>query len=73
MTVSNAHQQHTGARMFRLFMLFYTLAATVLAGSGVVAVLSLNKVDLWSIVVAAAIGAALAVPVAWMVAKRLVA
>ena len=59
--------------MFRLFMLFYTLAATVLAGSGVVAVLSLNKVDLWSIVVAAALGAVLAVPVAWMVAKRLVA
>lgn len=59
--------------MFRLFMLFYTLAATVLAGTGVIAILSLHRLDAWSIVIAAAAGAVLAVPLAWVVAKRVMA
>lgn len=57
--------------MIRLFLIIYTLAATALAGSAVVAALTMNLVDLKSIIVAAAAGAAVAVPVAWTVAKRL--
>lgn len=57
--------------MFRLFLILYTLAATVLAGSAIIAALTINLVDLQSIIAAAAAGAAVAVPVAWMIAKRL--
>jgi hypothetical protein len=57
--------------MFRLFLILYTLAATVLAGSAIIAALTMNLVDLQSIIAAAAVGAAVAVPVAWMIAKRL--
>ncbi|MEI2807924.1 hypothetical protein [Albidovulum sp.] len=57
--------------MFRLFLILYTLAATVLAGSAIIAALTMNLVDLQSIIAAAAAGAAVAVPVAWMIAKRL--
>lgn len=57
--------------MYRLFFIIYTLAATVLAGSAVVATLTLNRFDLASILIAAAIGAVAAVPVAWGVAKQI--
>lgn len=56
--------------MFRLFSILYTLAATVLAGSAVVAALTMNLFDLKSIVLAALAGAALAIPVAWVIARR---
>lgn len=60
-----------GTEMTRLYFLVYTLAATVLAGSAVIAALTLDMIDVRSIVVAAALGALLAVPVAWGVTKSL--
>lgn len=54
----------------RLFAIMWTLAFTVLAGSAIVAVLTAGRIDLYSILAAAGVGAALAVPVAWIVAKR---
>ncbi len=57
--------------MSRLFLIIYTLAATVLAGTGVIAALTTGRVDLPSILMAAAAGAVLAIPAAWIVARRL--
>ena len=57
--------------MFRLFLIIYTLAGATLAGSAVVAALTMNLFDLKSIIAAAVIGAAAGVPVAWIVAKKL--
>ncbi len=56
--------------MIRLFFVIYTLAFTVLAGSAIVAALTMNLVDLRSILVAAALGAVAALPVAWIVTKK---
>ena len=58
--------------MYRLFFIIYTLAATVLAGSGVIAALTMGRVDLDSILIGAGLGAALAMPVAWVVAKQVI-
>ena len=55
----------------RLFMLLYTLAATAMAGTGVIVVLTLGMVGVMPILVAAAMGAGLAVPVAWLLAREL--
>lgn len=57
--------------MFRLFLIIYTLAGSTLAGSAVVAALTMNRFDTMSIIVAAALGALVAIPVAWLVAKQL--
>lgn len=57
--------------VFRLFLIIYTLAATALAGSAIIATLTMNLVDLKSIIAAAVAGTLLAVPVAWTIAKRL--
>lgn len=57
--------------MTRLFLIMYTLAASVLAGTGVIVALATGRVDLPSILMGAAIGALLGVPAAWIVAKRL--
>ena len=57
--------------MTRLFLIIYTLASTAMAGAAVVATLTMNRVDLKSILVAAALGAILALPVAWGVARKL--
>lgn len=57
--------------MFRLMSLLYAIVGTTLAGIGVVAAVSLNLYDVQSIVVAAALGALLALPVSWLVAKKL--
>lgn len=57
--------------MMRLFLILYTLAATTLAGSFIVAVLTMNRFDGRSIIGAAVLGAVVALPVAWGVAKRL--
>lgn len=56
--------------MFRLLSILYTLAATVLAGSAVVAALTLGLFDVKSIVLAVLLGAAAAIPVAWVIARR---
>jgi len=55
----------------RLMMVLYSMIATALAGTGVIAVLSAGYVTLWPIIGAAAVGAALALPVSWAVARQL--
>jgi len=57
--------------MTRLFFIIYTLASTTLAGSAIVAALTMNLFDLKSIIVAAILGALVALPVSWFVAKSL--
>lgn len=57
--------------MIRLFSLIYTFVGATLAGSLIVAALTMNMVDTRSIVIAAAVGFAAAVPVSWIVAKKL--
>lgn len=56
---------------FRLFLIIYTLAGATLAGSAIVAALTMNLFDFKSIIVAAIAGFLVAVPVAWIVAKNL--
>ncbi len=58
--------------MSRLFMILYSMIGTALAGSAIVVALTMGMVTLKAILVAAALGAALAVPVAWLVARRIV-
>lgn len=55
----------------RLMMVLYSMIATALAGAGVIAVLSAGYGTLWPIVIAAAVGAALALPVSWVVAQQI--
>jgi hypothetical protein len=55
----------------RLMMILYSMIATAMAGSGVIAVLTTGYGTLWPILIAAAIGAALALPVAWAVARQI--
>ncbi|WP_120633486.1 hypothetical protein [Ruegeria sp. EL01] len=57
--------------MFRLAAVLYSLIATAMAGSAVVAVLSAGLVSVNAIVSAAAAGAVLAVPASWLVAQKL--
>ncbi len=57
--------------MTRLFFIIYTLAAPVLSGSFIVAALTMNWFDLRSIIIAAAAGAIVALPVAWGVARKI--
>ena len=55
----------------RLFMLLYTLAGTAMAGTGVIVVLTLGMAGAMPILVAAALGAGLALPVAWLLTREL--
>jgi hypothetical protein len=55
----------------RLMMVLYSMIATAMAGSGVIAVLTAGYGTLWPILIAAAAGAALALPVSWVVAKQM--
>lgn len=57
--------------MLRLTSLLYSIIGTTLAGIGVVVAVTMNLYDVQSIVVAAAIGAVAALPVSWLVAKKL--
>lgn len=57
--------------MTRLFLIIFTLAGPTLAGSAVVAALTMGMVDAKTILVAAALGAVAAVPVAWVVARQI--
>lgn len=58
--------------MPRLFMLLLSLAMGTMAGIGVVIVLVLGYVSLWPILIAAAIGAILSIPVTWIITRRIV-
>lgn len=55
----------------RLFFLIFSLAATALAGIGVTAVLAAGLPGWEPIVVSAGIGAAMALPSAWMATKKI--
>lgn len=57
--------------MFRLAGILYSLIATTLAGTAMVAVLTAGFDTLVPIVAAAAVGAVVAVPVTWFIAKAI--
>ena len=57
--------------MIRLFSLIYTFVGATLAGSVIVAALTMNMFDTRSILVSAILGFGAAVPVSWIVAKKL--
>lgn len=55
----------------RLMMILYAIIASAMAGTGVIAVLTLGCVTLWPILGSAAAGAVLALPVSWYVARAI--
>jgi hypothetical protein len=55
----------------RLMMILYSMIATAMAGTGVIAVLTMGYGTLWPILGAAAVGALLALPVSWFVAREI--
>ncbi|VDC33090.1 CTP synthetase [Pseudogemmobacter humi] len=57
--------------MTRLFLLLLSITLPTLAGVGVVVALASGQVAVQPIVLGAAIGAVLALPVAWMIARQL--
>ncbi|SIN81478.1 CTP synthetase [Vannielia litorea] len=57
--------------MIRLALVLYSLIGTTLAGSFMVASLTMGYDTLVPILMAAAIGAVVAVPVSWLVARQL--
>lgn len=57
--------------MARLRMILYSMISMALAGSGVVAALTMGYGTLQPILIAAAFGAALALPVTWWVARQI--
>ncbi|UWR04144.1 hypothetical protein K3740_05475 [Ruegeria conchae] len=57
--------------MIRLAAMLYSLIATAIAGSAVIAVLATGMVSSVAIISAAAAGAVVAAPASWLVAKRL--
>lgn len=58
--------------MIRLMMILYSMVATVLAGMGVIAVLSTGNGTWQMICAAAAVGFALAIPASWFAAKQMI-
>lgn len=57
--------------MIRLAMILYSLISTTLAGTGIVAALTAGYGTLIPILVAAAIGAVAALPVSYLIARKL--
>lgn len=57
--------------MARLMMILFSMIGTALAGSFVVAALTLGHATVQAIVGAAAAGVVLALPVSWLVARRI--
>ena len=60
-----------GRFSMRLTMVLYSMIATAMAGTGVIGVLTAGYGTLWPIVIAAACGAVLALPVSWAVARQI--
>ncbi|MCB6178204.1 CTP synthetase [Rhodobacter sp. Har01] len=54
----------------RLFLLLYPVIGTTLAGIAMVVALTMGMDTLRPIVISAAIGAAIGLPVTWLVAKK---
>lgn len=57
--------------MTRLTVLLYSMIGTALAGSGVVIALTTGNDTLQPILISAAVGAILGLPVSWWVAKQI--
>ncbi len=57
--------------MTRLMMILFSMIATALAGSFVVAALTMGYVALQPILIAAGLGFVLALPVSWLVARQI--
>lgn len=57
--------------MNRLNLLIYTIASPTLAGAGVVAALVQPDYSAKMMIIGAAVGALIAIPVAWYVAKQI--
>lgn len=57
--------------MIRLAALIYIFVGVTLAGSLIVAALTMNMFDTRSIVIAAVVGFVAALPVAWVLARKL--
>ena len=57
--------------MLRLTGLMYSIIGTALAGTAIIAVLTAGYDTLIPIVVAAAVGAVVAIPVSWLVARAI--
>ncbi len=57
--------------MLRLTMILFSMISTALAGTAIIAALTMGWVDLTSIVVAAVFGFVLAIPVSWFVARQI--
>lgn len=63
--------QRLEAGMLKLVAIVYIMVGSMLAGSVVVAALTLDRMDALSISLAALIGAIVAIPVSWLIAKKL--
>ncbi|MGB1034400.1 MAG: CTP synthetase [Primorskyibacter sp.] len=59
--------------MFRLALMLYSLIATTLSGTAVIAVLTAGAGTLSPILMAAAAGAIVAVPASYLVARAIIA
>lgn len=59
--------------MFRLAAIIYVLVSVALAGAFVTALLSANIFDRMSLAGAAVAGAVIAMPIAWLIAKQMLA
>jgi hypothetical protein len=57
--------------MSRLFLLLFAVISPSLAGVGIIIVLTMGMVTLKAILIAAALGFALGVPVSWAVMRQL--
>ncbi|MFN8680772.1 hypothetical protein ACDP63_06420 [Paracoccus sp. P2] len=57
--------------MTRLFMILLSISLTTLAGIGVIIVLAMGFYDLRAILLAAAGGAVIALPITWYIAMKL--
>lgn len=57
--------------MFRLTLLLFVIIGVTLAGSAVVVALSMGWYDTTAIVATAGVGALIAIPLSWGIARRL--
>lgn len=57
--------------MTRVMMMLFSMIATTLMGVGIVIALTMGRVDGPSIIAAAVIGFVLAIPVSWLVARKI--
>lgn len=57
--------------MLRLTSILYAIIGTTLAGIGVIVAVTMNLYDVQSILIGAALGALAALPLSWIVARKL--